>query len=215
MPPLTNLTSSATGTVADPGANVRANAGLNRSLLEQNLGHLTTQLTYQAAWAGRMLVKVPVSLSTRTFSRRLTVGEGPASDRTFRCLTCGFAADRDENVALNMLRLTCEALGVDTENAQPTLLGGPPTNAPVSFLRAGNSARHADRNTSGDRVMRTAIVREFPVPERHISRRFKLRYYPREYGIDISNRSSLEMAIAPVLDRHSHVPSDSRTGRLR
>ena len=43
---LTNMTRSAAGTMEEPGMNVAAKSGLNRNILEQNLGQLRTQLAY-------------------------------------------------------------------------------------------------------------------------------------------------------------------------
>ena len=55
---VSNLTRSAKGTAEAPGRNVRAKAGLNRSILEQSWGLIHDQLVYKAAWAGRQLIEV-------------------------------------------------------------------------------------------------------------------------------------------------------------
>ena len=46
---VSNLTRSAKGTAEAPGRNVRAKAGLNRSILEQSSGLIHDQLIYKAA----------------------------------------------------------------------------------------------------------------------------------------------------------------------
>lgn len=43
-----NMTRSARGTTGDPGVNVRAKSGLNRSILEQTWGIILSQLEYKA-----------------------------------------------------------------------------------------------------------------------------------------------------------------------
>ena len=52
------MTRSARGTSDKPGRNVRAKAGLNRTILAQSWGRIRNQLAYKAAWAGRQVVEV-------------------------------------------------------------------------------------------------------------------------------------------------------------
>ena len=47
-----NMTRSAKGTVEEPGRNVAAKSGLNRSINDQTWGMILTQLAYKAEWAG-------------------------------------------------------------------------------------------------------------------------------------------------------------------
>ena len=53
-----NMTRSARGTNEKPGRNVRAKAGLNRTILAQSWGRIRNQLAYKAAWACRQVVEV-------------------------------------------------------------------------------------------------------------------------------------------------------------
>ena len=65
---ITNMTRSARGTVEDPGKNVSAKSGLNRSINEQTWGLILTQLAYKAEWAGREFVKVDPKHTSQTCS---------------------------------------------------------------------------------------------------------------------------------------------------
>jgi putative transposase len=55
---ITNMTSSASGTVEEPGRNVAAKAGLNRSILDAGWGRFLAILLAKAEGAGRRIVKV-------------------------------------------------------------------------------------------------------------------------------------------------------------
>jgi putative transposase len=55
---ITNMTSSASGTVEKPGRNVAAKAGLNRSILDAGWGQFLAILLAKAEGAGRRVVKV-------------------------------------------------------------------------------------------------------------------------------------------------------------
>ena len=132
---LLNMTGSAAGTLEEPGTNVAAKAGLNRAILEQNIGQLYNQLTYKAAWAGRTLIRVPAPYTTRTCSQCGTVNERPGADRIYNCGTCGFTADQDENAAANILNATMKALGL--EPAAPSEEHVVELHAPDGCIQAG------------------------------------------------------------------------------
>ena len=112
---LTNMTRSAAGTMEEPGMNVAAKSGLNRSILEQNLGQLRTQLAYKAEWAGRRLVLVDPRNTTRTCSRCSNLNPRPKADRVYCCSQCSLTLDQDENAAVNILHATLDAVGVKRE----------------------------------------------------------------------------------------------------
>ena len=63
-----NMVRSASGTIENPGTNVEAKSGLNRSIQEQTWGILRQQLRYKAEWAGREPVEVNPRNTSRTCS---------------------------------------------------------------------------------------------------------------------------------------------------
>ena len=112
---LTNMTRSAAGTIEEPGRNVAQKSGLNRSILEQNLGQVRQQLAYKAEWAGRRLVLVDPRNTTRTCSRCGDLNPRPGANRMYCCDKCGLVMDQDENAAINILHATLDAVGVERE----------------------------------------------------------------------------------------------------
>jgi len=56
---VSNMSRSAAGTVEQPGRNVRAKAGLNRSILDQGWAEFRRQLEYKMLWAGGLFLAVP------------------------------------------------------------------------------------------------------------------------------------------------------------
>ena len=112
---LANMTRSAAGTAEEPGKNVAQKSGLNRSILEQNLGQVRQQLAYKAEWAGRRLVLVDPRNTTRTCSRCGSLNDRPGANRIYRCDKCGLVIDQDENAAVNILHATLDAVGVERE----------------------------------------------------------------------------------------------------
>ncbi|MFJ9343777.1 RNA-guided endonuclease InsQ/TnpB family protein [Streptomyces sp. NPDC101733] len=98
------MTSSAKGTVESPGRNVRAKAGLNRSILDASFSELNRQIEYKARWHGVTIARVP----THFASSQLCSNCGwknttqTLKDRTFRCVECNMVLDRDINAARNI-----------------------------------------------------------------------------------------------------------------
>ena len=98
-----SMSASAKGSVEQPGTNVAAKAGLNRSILAQGWGMFTGMLRYKLAERGGELVLVdPRNTSRRCPACGHTVAENRRKSR-FRCVACGHEADADLNAALNIL----------------------------------------------------------------------------------------------------------------
>ena len=96
------MTSSAKGTVDEPGRNVAAKAGLNRVILETGWSEMRSMLEYKAG----QVVAVPPRNTSRTCHECGHVSA--ASRRTqadFHCVACGHAANADLNAAANIRRL--------------------------------------------------------------------------------------------------------------
>ena len=107
-----NMTASAKGTVEAPGKNVRAKAGLNRSILEQRWGIMLSQLRYKAEWAGAKVVEVDPSYTSQTCSNCGIVCRANRRGKRYSCSTCGVRLDADVNAAVNILRRGLTTLGL-------------------------------------------------------------------------------------------------------
>jgi putative transposase len=101
---IANMSKSAAGTKNQPGKNVKAKAGLNRSILDQGWYEFRRQLEYKQAWLGGLVVAVPPQHTSQRCSCCGYVD--PASRRTqkrFMCTACGYEANADLNAARNIL----------------------------------------------------------------------------------------------------------------
>ncbi|WP_017594670.1 RNA-guided endonuclease InsQ/TnpB family protein [Nocardiopsis potens] len=99
------MTVSARGTVKEPGRNVRAKAGLNRSVRDAALGEFRRRLEYKAARAGRTLVVIDRWFpSSKTCSRcGHLLKKLSLNTRAWTCPACRTRHDRDLNAAKNIL----------------------------------------------------------------------------------------------------------------
>ena len=101
------MTSSASGTIENPGKNVAQKAGLNRAVLDVAFGTFRSQLEYKAAWYGSTVQVIdryyPSSQTCSNCGKRpdtkLTL-----SDRVYKCGHCHAVIDRDLNAAINIHR---------------------------------------------------------------------------------------------------------------
>jgi putative transposase len=99
-----NMARSAAGTVEQPGRNVRAKAGLNRSILDQGWFEFRRQLEYKQAWRGGMVLAVPPQNTSRTCAACGHVAkENRRSQSRFECVHCAHTAHADVNAAVNIL----------------------------------------------------------------------------------------------------------------
>ena len=99
-----NMSRSASGTSELPGKNVRAKAGLNKSILDQGWFEFRRQLEYKLKWLGGKLVVIPPQYPSQTCSHCGCVDRAnrPAQAK-FKCVACGFECNADYNAALNIL----------------------------------------------------------------------------------------------------------------
>ena len=99
-----NMSRSASGTVEAPGRNVRAKAGLNKSILDQGWFEFRRQLEYKLKWLGGKLVVIPPQYTSQTCSHCGCVDRANRPTQAkFKCTACGFEANADHNAALNIL----------------------------------------------------------------------------------------------------------------
>lgn len=101
------MTRSARGTMEKPGKNVRAKAGLNRSILDVAPGQIRRLLAYKAAWAGTRLIVIDrwAPTSKKCSNCGEVKAKLPRAERTFECEICGLILDRDVNAARNIAAL--------------------------------------------------------------------------------------------------------------
>ena len=121
-----NMSKSAAGTIEEPGTNVRAKSGLNKSILDQGWGEFHRQLEYKLAWNGGTLVKVPPQNTSRTCPECGHVsGDNRRSQAQFKCVQCGFEENADVVGAINVLRagharIACQVSLSGGQQQEPT-----------------------------------------------------------------------------------------------
>jgi len=102
---IANLTRSAAGTLQQPGRNVAAKRGLNRSILDAGWGVFLRVLTDKAACAGRELLAVDPRNTSRTYPAcRHCSAASRVSQAIFCCVACGHTGHADVVGATNVLR---------------------------------------------------------------------------------------------------------------
>jgi putative transposase len=124
-----NMSKSAAGTTDQPGRNVNAKSGLNRSILDQGWSEFRRQLEYKQAWRGGELLAVPPRNTSRTCPACGHVAaENRQTQARFACVECGFVENADLVGAINVLRagharLACEVNGAVMPSAAGTRRG--------------------------------------------------------------------------------------------
>jgi len=99
-----NMSRSAKGTIDEPGTNVAAKSGLNKSITDQGWYEFRRQITYKQQWLGGKVVLVNPINSSRTCSRcNHYAAENRQSQAFFECQSCGYCENADLNAAKNIL----------------------------------------------------------------------------------------------------------------
>ena len=120
-----NMSASARGTIEAPGRNVKAKAGLNKSILDQGWFEFKRQLDYKLFWSGGMLVEVnPRHSSQRCSCCGHTEKGNRVSQEVFKCQLCGHQEHADVNAAKNILTvgqtgMTCQANRIGGRQQEP------------------------------------------------------------------------------------------------
>ncbi len=100
-----NMTKSAKGTIDNPGKNVKAKSGLNKSILDQGWGEFKRQLEYKQKWRGGDVILVNPKYTSQACSVCNNVcADNRTSQSEFKCVACGHKTNADFNAALNVLR---------------------------------------------------------------------------------------------------------------
>lgn len=108
-----NMSKSAAGTLDNPGKNVRAKSGLNKSILDQGWFEFRRQLDYKLAWRGGWLVVVPPQNTSRTCPQCGHVSaENRQTQARFVCVGCGYENNADVVGAINILSRGMQIRGI-------------------------------------------------------------------------------------------------------
>jgi putative transposase len=95
-----NMTRSAKGDAENHGRNVRAKAGLNRSILASSWGQTKQYLQYKARRAGKLVVEVPPFHSSQECGQcGHTHPNNRKTQSEFVCQACGHSDNADRNAA--------------------------------------------------------------------------------------------------------------------
>jgi putative transposase len=139
-----NLTRSARGSAERPGSNVKAKAGLNRSILGMAWGKTGRMLAYKCSLHGGVLVKVDPRHSSRECARcRFTSAANRVDQANFRCAACKHAANADTNAARVILQRGLTALSGATPGCGGTAREAQTTCRTVNHLStASNNGLH-------------------------------------------------------------------------
>ena len=85
-----SMSKSAAGTTSQPGRNVRAKSGLNRSILDQGWFELRRQLEYKQAWRGGQVLAInPAYTSQQCACCGHTAKDNRQTQSQFKCAACG------------------------------------------------------------------------------------------------------------------------------
>jgi putative transposase len=98
------MSKSVSGTVEDPGKEVKRKSMLNRKILDQGWGEFRRQLEYKMEWNGGVLVVVPPQYtSTKCPDCNHITAENRKSRALFKCVSCNYENHADIVGAINIL----------------------------------------------------------------------------------------------------------------
>lgn len=99
-----NMSASAAGTLESPGKNVRAKAGLNRSILDQGWGSFVDQLKYKLLRNGGFFIAVPPAYTSQKCPCCTHVDKANRKTQSeFLCVECWYENHADVVGATNTL----------------------------------------------------------------------------------------------------------------
>jgi putative transposase len=114
---ISNMSKSAKGTQEEPGRNIKAKSGLNKSILDQGWYKFRNQLEYKSNWQGGIVVAVEPRYTSQTCSDcGNKAKESRVTQSSFVCVSCGFEANADVNAARNILAAGLSRVGLCSES---------------------------------------------------------------------------------------------------
>lgn len=100
-----NMSRSAKGNLENPGKNIRAKSGLNKSILDQGWYEFRRQLIYKSKWLGGDVLLVNPKYTSQTCPNcKHCSKENRKTQANFTCVVCGYANNADLVGAINILR---------------------------------------------------------------------------------------------------------------
>ena len=100
---VSNISKSVAGTIDNPGKNVKAKSGLNRSILNQGWGDFTIMLEYKTIWNDKTLIFTDPKFTSQKCSVCGYIHkDNRISQALFLCLKCGHTENADENASKNI-----------------------------------------------------------------------------------------------------------------
>jgi len=99
-----NMSASAKGNLENPGKNIQAKSGLNKSILDQGWAKFVSQLEYKQSWNGGQVLKVPAHYTSQTCPVCSHIDKANRKSQSeFECTACHYAQNADLVGALNIL----------------------------------------------------------------------------------------------------------------
>jgi putative transposase len=107
-----NMMKSAQGTIENPGKNVKAKSGLNRSIADEAWSLFEQLLKYKLDWRGGQLVYVDPKHTSQQCSQCKHISKNNRkSQARFECIKCRYQANADLNASKNVLNRYLVAAG--------------------------------------------------------------------------------------------------------
>ena len=98
------MSKSAKGTLENPGKNVKAKSGLNKSILDQGWSMFASMLEYKQRMLGGEVLYVPAPYTSQTCPKCNHRSQGNRkSQKCFKCEACGYKNNADHVGAMNIL----------------------------------------------------------------------------------------------------------------
>lgn len=166
-----NLTASAKGDKNNPGKNVAAKSGLNRSILNGGFRMFRTRLEAKVAARCGTVIAVNPAYTSQTCAACGHVAKESRKDQArFECVECGHTANADVNAAQNILiRGLYPDEGIAAPSRRKTERGQQGTSTPESLLTesVGILAQEADTHgapistaSAGSHKKRVKLVKQ-------------------------------------------------------
>ena len=107
-----SMMKSARGTIDNPGKNVKAKSGLNRSIADEAWNLFEQLLTYKMEWRGGKVEYVDPKYTSQECSKCKHISKkNRKSQSAFECERCGYKVNADLNASKNILHKYLEAAG--------------------------------------------------------------------------------------------------------